>query len=154
AVYSCCLAFATIQFVPSADKGELPVSRKKHKHAGRAAAPLSPAVLKDRIERALQEQRTQQALELARALSKQDPSPLSKDLLEKACLARARQLRGQGHDRDARLVLENAAQLDGNPAFLEQVAQEMAAAGDALRALRLLERVPGSQALPQVLGHA
>jgi tetratricopeptide (TPR) repeat protein len=127
---------------------------KKRKPPGRAAQTLSPGVLRGRIEKALSEQRTQQALELARSLYKQDPSSLSKELLEKACLARARQLRAQGHDRDARLVLENAAQLDGNPAFLEQVAQEMAAAGDAPRALRLLDRVPGSQALPQVLGHA
>jgi tetratricopeptide (TPR) repeat protein len=130
------------------------VPKKKRQHSGRAAPTVTTAVLKGRIQKALQEQRTQQALELARSLYKQDPSPPSKELLEKACLARARQLLSQGHDRDARLVLENAAQLDGNPAFLEQVAQELAAAGDAAGALRLLERVPGSQALPQVLGHA
>ena len=128
--------------------------KKKRQHGGRATETVSPAVLKARAEKALREQRTQQALELARTLYKLEPSPPHKELLEKACLERSRQLRAQGYDRDARQVLENAAQLDGNPAFLEEVAKEMAAAGDAARALRLLERIPGAQVQPLVLGHA
>jgi tetratricopeptide (TPR) repeat protein len=127
---------------------------KKRKHPRRGAEPLTAPVLKGRVEKALREGRTQQALELARSLYKLEATPTHKELLEKACLERARQLRAQGYDRDARQVLENAAQLDGNPAFLEQVAQELAASGDPAGALRLLERVPGSPLLPQVLGHA
>jgi tetratricopeptide (TPR) repeat protein len=140
-------------FVRPAVKGEVQVAKKRTK-AGRAAESLATPVLKARVEKALREGRTQQALDLAHTLYTREPSPPHKELLEKASLERARQLHGQGHDRDARQVLENAARLDGNPAFLEQVALELAAVGDAPGALRLLERVPGSQVMPQVLGHA
>jgi tetratricopeptide (TPR) repeat protein len=127
---------------------------KKRKHARRGGEPLTAPILKGRAEKALREGRTQQALELARSLYKIEATPPHRELLEKATLERARQLRTQGHDRDARQVLEGAVPLDGNPGFLEQLAQELAASGDPARALKVLERVPGSQALPQVLGHA
>ncbi len=127
---------------------------KKRKHPRHTPAPLSPALLKSRAEKALGEGRTQQALELARILFKLDPAPPHKELLRRALLERARQLRTQGHLRDAATVLENAAQFDGDPSFLEPLAQELAACGEVQKALRLIEKVPGSPALPQIMGHA
>jgi tetratricopeptide (TPR) repeat protein len=152
-VYFFRLALATIEVDQPAVKGEPEVSRKRKKR-GRADEALAAPVLKARVEKALREGRSQQALDLAHTLHKRDPSPPHKDLLQKASLERARQLRSAGHDRDARIVLESAARLDGAPAFLEQVARELAAVGDAPTALKLLERVPGSSVMPQVLGHA
>ncbi len=127
---------------------------KKRRSAGRATDTLTAPILKARAEKALREARTQQALDLAHSLYRREPSSAHKDLLERATLERARQLRAQGHDRDAHQVLDTAARLDGSPAFLEQLAVELAAVGDAAAALKLLERVPGSAAVPQVLGHA
>jgi tetratricopeptide (TPR) repeat protein len=127
------------------------VSRKpKHRHP----VPQAPAELSARVEKALRENRTQQALELAKQLYKQDPSTRYKELLQRTYLARARQLRSMGYLRDAATVLENAAQMDGEPAFLEQLAEEVASAGDVRGALKILDRIPGSQAAPRVLGQA
>jgi tetratricopeptide (TPR) repeat protein len=119
----------------------------------RAAAP-SPADLTARIRRAEGQGRYQQALELARSLYKQDPTPPHRDLLQQMILGRARQLRGQGLLRDAQGTLESAASLDGGRAWVEQVAQELAACGAVARALELLRPFPDSPALPRVLGLA
>jgi tetratricopeptide (TPR) repeat protein len=127
------------------------VSRKpKHRHP----APLSPAELENRVNRALREGRTQQALELAKQLYKHDSSAHYKDLLQNTYLARARQLRSMGYLRDASTVLANAVQLGGAPAFLEKLAEELASSGDVRGALKILEQVPGSQAAPRVMGQA
>ncbi|MCI0460275.1 MAG: hypothetical protein L0Z62_25260 [Gemmataceae bacterium] len=127
---------------------------KKGKHKRQAPAPLSPAVMKARAEKALNESRTAQALELARSLFKQDPAPPHKALLQRACLERARQLRAQGQEREARVVLDNAVQLGGEAPYLGQLAQELAASGEIARALTLVQGIPGSPALGKVLGHA
>jgi tetratricopeptide (TPR) repeat protein len=94
----------------------------------------------------LGEGRTQQALELARVLFKQNPSAEHLELVRQATLARARQLRGNGHLRDAATVLINAQDLGGND-FLKQVAQELAACGEIRRAVELLKHLndPGLQ---------
>jgi tetratricopeptide (TPR) repeat protein len=125
---------------------------KKHKHR----APPRPAVdIQARVEKALHENRTQQALELAKQLHKQEPTPVHGELLRKAYLARARQLRSQGYTRDALTVLQVAVQLDGHDsAWLEQIAQEMAQCGDVRGALSAIGRVPGAPSQGQVLGHA
>jgi tetratricopeptide (TPR) repeat protein len=117
-----------------------PQVSKKHKPRGREAVlPLS--VLRIRVEKAIAEGRYQHALELARSLAKQDPSEAGQELLRKATLGRARQLREQGHSRDAVVILNCAAQLGGGPAYLADVAQELAACGEAGRALALAERL-------------
>jgi tetratricopeptide (TPR) repeat protein len=126
---------------------------KKPKH--RSAPHLPPAALKGRVQKAMQEGRFQQALELGKQLYKQDPTPPNRELLQQIYLRRAQQLRQQGHTRDARTVLENALQLGAtSPPWLEQLAEELAANGDTRRALDLLERVPGSSAYGRVLAPA
>src|SRR5262249_9529630 len=77
-----------------------------------------------------------------------------RELLQRAYLARAGQLRAGNYLRDAVTVLQNAAQLGGAPDFLEKLAEEMAACGEVRPALKLLDQVPGSPALPRVLAHA
>jgi tetratricopeptide (TPR) repeat protein len=110
---------------------------RKAPHHGPASAPLEP-----RIHRAINEGRFQQALELAKQLHKQSPTPAHLELLKRSCLGRAKQLREQGHGRDAVTTLEAALRLDGTPAWLEPVAREMAQAGGVRQALALLDRLP------------
>jgi tetratricopeptide (TPR) repeat protein len=130
-----------------------PVVSKKHQH--RTFAAPTPAELGARIEKASREGRYQQALELAKQLNKQEPNPAHYQLLLKTYLGRARQLRGQGYLRDALTVVSAAMSVGGDdPAWLAQVAEELAACGDTKRALETLKRVPDSQALPRILGQA
>src|SRR5262249_20267043 len=107
----------------------------KWKHRDRPA--LTPAEQQVRVHKALQEGRTQQALELARALFKLDSSPEHLELVRQASLARARQLRANGYTRDAGIVLLNAVDLGGAD-FLKQIAQELATCGEVRRAMDLL----------------
>lgn len=114
---------------------------KKHKHHHRSQPP-SPD-LRRRIERARQEERFQQALDLARQLHKQQPTPANLDLLKDVSLDRARQLRAQGHARDAANLLEMAENLDpASSAWLEKLAVELSHCGEAGKALALLGRLP------------
>jgi tetratricopeptide (TPR) repeat protein len=121
----------------------------------RAPAAPSPAVLRSRVERAAEEGRYQHALELAKQLYKQDASPTHRDLLQRAQLGRAQQLRQQGYLRDAQAVLENALPLaEGNPAWLERLAEELARCGSVRRAVELAQRIPGSPAQGRILAQA
>src|SRR5262249_45064995 len=81
----------------------MPLSKHKKHHA---PAPISFPVLKARIDKAVAEGRFQQALELARQLHKQQPSPESLELLKMVSLGRVRQLHDQKYDRDALTMLD------------------------------------------------
>jgi tetratricopeptide (TPR) repeat protein len=123
----------------------------KRKHRGAEAA--TPALLRARVERAAREGRFQQALELAKQLHKQEPSPPHLELLRRAYLGRARQLRGQGHTRDAVTVLRAALAVDrSNAEWLGQIAAELAQSGEVKEALALL--TPDAPAAAAVLAHA
>lgn len=119
---------------------ELNVSKKgKHHHP----EPVSSAALEARVQRALSEGRTQQALELAKQLWKQEQTPAHQALLRQVYLARAQQLRLQGYARDAGTVLEAALHFDHqDPAWLEKLAEELAACGQVRQALTLADRLP------------
>jgi tetratricopeptide (TPR) repeat protein len=125
---------------------------KKHKHP--TPVRLSPADLAARVRRAEGEGRFQQALELAKSLYKQEPSPPHRELVQRMTLGRAHQLRTQGYTRDAHSVLENAVALDSQQTWREQLAEEMAACGQVWRALELLRPFADSPALPRVLVQA
>ena len=64
---------------------------KKHQH--HAWQSTKPDNLRARVDRAVEEGRFQQALELTKQLFKDNPSPEHRELLHKAYLGRARQLR-------------------------------------------------------------
>jgi tetratricopeptide (TPR) repeat protein len=130
--------------------GTLPKHKKQ-----RPLIPTSGVDLRPRIERARHEGRFQQALELAKQLHKHEPTPAHLELLKACYLGRARQLRGQGYNRDAVTVLEAALNLDATtPAWLEQVANELAQSGGARQALAIVDKVPNSEIAGRVLGHA
>jgi len=115
------------------------------KQAHRPASTPTLDVLKTRTEKAIQEGRYQQALDLSKQLCKQDPTPASHDLLREASLGRAQQLRRLGSTRDARTLLDRALELSGqDPALLGRIAEELALAGDVRRALALTKELPGS----------
>lgn len=114
---------------------------RKHKH--HATSTPSTADLAARIARARREGRFQQALELAKQLHRQEPTPANLELLKEVYLGRARQLRGQGQTRDAVNVLDVALRLDETtPDWLAQLAEEFALSGDARRALAFLDKLP------------
>jgi len=123
--------------------------RSKHKRGG--APPVTLPEIKARANRAMHEGRYQTALELARSLFKEEPSEAHRELLRKATLCRARQLKTQGYPRDAATILNNAVHLGDDPAWLEQIAEEFAALGEVRQALDLLNQVPNAQARPRVL---
>jgi tetratricopeptide (TPR) repeat protein len=123
----------------------------KHKHQRPHAAPTG-ADLRARVVRARNDGRFQQALELAKQLHKGEPTPAHLELLKECALGRARQLRGQGADRDAVNVLEASLRYDESaPAWLAQVAEELAQSGGVQQALALLPKVPDAEG--RVLAH-
>jgi tetratricopeptide (TPR) repeat protein len=114
-------------------------SHKKHKFSKPAAAWPD---LKPRIERAVAEGRFQQALELAKQLHKYEPTPEHLELLKRVYLGRGRQLYDQGKTNDARTVFDAAQRIDaGNPAWVTQLAGELARAGGGKQALAMLGQV-------------
>jgi len=124
---------------------------KKHKH--HQTSTYSPADLRPRIDRARQEGRFQQALELTKQLHKYEPTPANLELLKEVYLGRARQLRNQGQTRDALTVLEVALRLDGaSPAWIDRLAQEMALCGEIGRTLALLDNLPDPARAQRILG--
>jgi tetratricopeptide (TPR) repeat protein len=124
----------------------------KKKHHKFTSAP-SGAVLKGRVEKAMGEGRFQQGLELAKQLHKSEPTPAHLELVKRAYLGRARQLRTQGHSRDAATVLRAALLVDRTtPAWLEQVAAELVQTGEVKEALALTAQAP--EAVAGLLGHA
>src|SRR5262245_5722368 len=133
-------------------KGCISVAKRRSRFA--PSHRQSGADISGRILRAEREGRFQQALELAKALYKQEPTPQHKELLQRMILGRARQLRNAGHLRDAQSTLENALQLDPGHAWVEQLAVELAAAGQGLRALDLLHAFPDSPVRARVLAQA
>jgi tetratricopeptide (TPR) repeat protein len=126
---------------------------KKHKH--HPPSTPSPVDLRPRIERARQEGRFQQALDLAKQLHKYEPSPAHLELLKEVYLGRSRQLRGQGQLRDALTVLHVAQHLDETtPAWLERLAEEMALCGEVRQTLALIEQLPDSAAANRIVALA
>jgi tetratricopeptide (TPR) repeat protein len=123
---------------------------KKHKHKPTFAP--STQTLRERISRAREEGRFQHALELAKQLHHQEPTPANLELLKEVYLGRARQLRGQGQTREAVTVLDVALRLDeATPAWLAQIAEELAQSGDARRTFALLEKLPDPALSQRVL---
>jgi tetratricopeptide (TPR) repeat protein len=131
--------------------GDNRVARKPKHHT----ALRSTTDLEARVRKALREDRSQQALELAKQLDRQEPTPAHRQLLVEAYLSRARHLRQQGYTRDAQDVLETGAArgtLEGiDRKWLEKFAEEFAALGSLRRAEELLAQLPESPSRAHVL---
>ena len=82
---------------------------KRPKHGRHASCQWK--ALRPRIERAMHENRYQQALELCKQLHKHEPTPEHRQLLCRVSLGRVEQLRRQNYTRDALAILENVVQL-------------------------------------------
>src|SRR4029077_15192902 len=63
--------------------------------------------LGERLQKARSEGRTQQALELAKQLAKQEPTPEHRELLRSVTFERGCQLLSEGKQRDAIVVFQN-----------------------------------------------
>lgn len=112
----------------------------KHKHPQPDKAQLA-----ERVARARSEGRTMQALDLARQLSKADPSPAHQKLVFEVSLERARQLRQAGNTRDGATVAENAAALAQGAEQLGLAVAELAACGAADAAARYSAKLAPEQ---------
>lgn len=131
------------------------MSTVSHKHKHGVGSGFSTAALEPRIRKALKENRTQQALELAKQLFKHEPTAVHKELLRTAYRERARQLREQGNPRDAATVLENLVPLcdDAGAEVLTQLAQDLAQSGSIRRALELQARLSDPSVQACILAH-
>jgi tetratricopeptide (TPR) repeat protein len=115
-------------------------------------APERP--LSDRIDKARREGRTQQALELTRALCKYEPTDAHRELLREVTLERGQQLQANGMLRDAAIVFGNLLTMGGSAEFLAVVAQRLAACGAVAPALAAMEQVPDPAVRQRVLQNA
>lgn len=119
------------------------MAKKKHKQS--QPHKLSSQDLKARAQKARNERRTQQALELTKQLHRFEPTPEHLDMLKEVYLERARELRERGYVRDAVNVLEVALGLEGQtPAWLEKITAELAECGASSQVLSLLDRLGAS----------
>jgi tetratricopeptide (TPR) repeat protein len=125
----------------------------KHKH--RTTPGPTAQALKSRIQRAAQEGHYQHALDLAKQLYKQEPTPDNRELLLQIYLGRGQQLGKQGYTRDALQVLDRALELAGtDPAWLDRLAEELSACGEVRRALALVSNHPGSAGYTRIVSRA
>jgi tetratricopeptide (TPR) repeat protein len=119
-----------------------------------SAAPPWP-VIKGRAEKAIREGRFQQALDLTKRIHEAEPTPTHLELLRKAYLGRAKQLRTQGQTPDALTVLHAALAVNQTtPVWLQQIAEELARCGEVKQALELLNQAPDAHALGRAMAGA
>ncbi|MBI2807223.1 MAG: tetratricopeptide repeat protein [Planctomycetes bacterium] len=121
---------------------------KKHKTQTIAERPLH-----ERIARARQEGRTQQALDLTRQYYKLEQTEERRELLRQVTLERGRQLQTQGSTGDAVTVFNNALALGGSPEFIAAVAQCLAQCGAATQALGVINSLQEPEQRLGVLHH-
>jgi tetratricopeptide (TPR) repeat protein len=125
------------------------VPKRKTHHA-----PDSSGTIRDRIERALRDGRSMQALDLAKNLFRQEPTPANQELLRQAYLARGRELRERGATNDSLTTLKTAAASQGDdPAWLAKVARELMLSGGARDAMSLLPRLADPAARELVIAY-
>ena len=91
---------------------------------------LSASDIRKKLKKALSENRTKQALELARSLNKQHPSDQHAELLQQTTLARGQDLLARGQTRDASEVFSNALKLSKAPAYMAEVLEGLARCGE------------------------
>lgn len=126
---------------------------KKHHHGAQVFG--TPEGLAARVRRAIQEEKFQQALDLAKQLYKQEPQPANQQLLIEAYFGRARQQRLRGQAKDSVITLQNIshfAELD--EPTRARLAEELAASGASDRALQLVGKIADSQLRNRILGKA
>lgn len=110
--------------------------KKPHGHA-------QPVDVKTRARRAADEGRFQAALELAKQLYKEQPTPEHLQFLRTCYLGRARQQRLMGQSRDAATTLQAGLTIAGaDGPWIAEVVEELFACGESVRALEHLSKLP------------
>lgn len=126
------------------------MAKRKSHHATEASGSI-----RSRIERSLREGRSIQALDLAKNLFRQEPTPENRELLKQAYLARGRELRERGATRESVTTLTAAAASQGDdPAWLAEVAHELMLSGGGREAVALLPRLTDPTHRELVTGYA
>ena len=113
----------------------------------------APAALPARIRKAMQDGRLPQALDLAKQLFAQAPTDANREELQSVLLEGIRYQIRRDAAADARRLLDDAERFASpDPAWWEKLAFCRAEIGDGDRARQLLEKAPGTTALPRILG--
>jgi tetratricopeptide (TPR) repeat protein len=102
-------------------------------------APEKP--LTYRIAKARKEGRTQQALELAHDLVKNEPTDANREVLRQAMLERGLHLQVHGSPTDAVTVYQSALAMGGTPEFIGTVAHRLASCGAVALALAAMQQL-------------
>ncbi|MSU77531.1 MAG: hypothetical protein EXS16_05465 [Gemmataceae bacterium] len=97
--------------------------------------------IRDRIAKARDEGRTQQALDLTRQLYKNDQTEANRELLRQVTLERARQLHEVGSTVDAITVYSNLLTIDCSPELMVKVLQGLTECGAVAQALAVLPTI-------------
>ena len=109
--------------------------------------------LEEKLQRARGEGRMQTALDLAKQIAKQSPTPENQKLLRDVSLERGEQLLRDGKDKEAVVVLGNTLKLGPDADATTRIGVRLAQAGDLPAATTLLERLPDGPARSRLLGH-
>jgi tetratricopeptide (TPR) repeat protein len=107
--------------------------------------------LEKRIAKALDEDRYQHALDLAKTLWRIDPQAAHRDLLVRAALGRAEQLLANRYPRDAAAVLSGVAAWLDSSEWKERAAMVLARAGEFTQAQALAKELPQSPLSQRIL---
>ncbi len=97
--------------------------------------------LRDRIAKARNEGRSQQALDLARQFYKADQNEANRELLRQVTLERAKHLQSDGQTIDAVTVYTNLLTMNCSPELLVQVLQGLTECGAAAQVLAMLPTI-------------
>lgn len=116
--------------------------------------PAPSATIREQLDRARREGRTQRALELIKELNKIEPSPEHKTLLRDIMFDRGCQLLGEGKATESRVVFHNALQQDSSPEFRARVAAKLAQLGEVKTTLAMVADLPPSDHRNKVIAAA
>ena len=109
--------------------------------------------LEEKLQRARGEGRMQTALDLAKQIAKQTPTPENQKLLRDVSLERGEQLLREGKDKEAAVVFGNTLKLGADADVQARIGVRFAQAGDLASAISLMERLPDGPARSKLLGH-
>ena len=109
--------------------------------------------LEEKLQRARGEGRMQTALDLAKQIARQSPTPENQKLLRDVSLERGEQLLREGKDKEAAVVFGNTLKLGADADVSARIGVRFAQAGDLAAAIALMDRAPDGPARMRFLGH-
>jgi tetratricopeptide (TPR) repeat protein len=109
--------------------------------------------LEEKLQRARSEGRMQTALDFAKQIAKQTPTPENQRLLRDVSLERGEQLLREGKDKEAVVVFGNTLKLGADADVQARIGVRFAQAGDLAAAVEIMQRIPEGPARTKLLGH-